>query len=117
MVALLMDQNVDWYEGVFVDFMGHRACTNKGLAFLALKTEAPVIPVFLIREKKGFKAEFGPEIPTLKTGDKQKDIEANTREYNRVIENVIHRYPDQWFWIHQRWKTKPYQPWPGKTDG
>ena len=115
MVALLMDQNVDWYEGVFVDFMGHRACTNKGLAFLALKTDAPVIPVFLIREKKGFKAEFGPEISTLRTGDKQKDIEINTQEYNRIIENVIHRYPDQWFWIHQRWKTKPYQPWPRKT--
>ena len=115
MVALLMDQNVDWYEGVFVDFMGHRACTNKGLALLALKTGAPVIPVFMIREKKGFRAEFGPEIPTLKTGDKQKDVEMNTREYNRVIENIIRRYPDQWFWIHQRWKTKPYQPWPRKT--
>lgn len=116
MVALLMDQNVDWYEGVFVDFMGHRACTNKGLALLALKTGAPVVPCFMIREKKGFRAEFGPEISTLKTGDRQKDIEANTREYNRVIENVIHRYPDQWFWIHQRWKTKPYQSWPRKTD-
>ncbi len=116
-VALLMDQNVDWYEGVFVDFMGHRACTSKGLAFLALKTGAPVIPVFLIREKKGFRAEFGPEISTLRTGDKQKDIEMNTQEYNRVIENIIRRYPDQWFWIHQRWKTKPYQPWPRRTDG
>ena len=116
MVAMLMDQNVDWYEGVFVDFMGHRACTNKGLALLALKTEAPVIPVFLIREKSGFRAEFGPEISTLRTGDKQKDIEMNTQEYNRVIENVIRRYPDQWFWIHQRWKTKPHQPWPRKTD-
>jgi KDO2-lipid IV(A) lauroyltransferase len=115
MVALLMDQNVDWYEGVFVDFMGHRACTNKGLALLALKTGAPVVPVFMIRGKKGFRAEFGPEISTIKTGDKQKDIEANTREYNRVIENVIRRHPDQWFWIHQRWKTKPYQPWPRKT--
>ncbi|MGA7145389.1 MAG: lysophospholipid acyltransferase family protein, partial [Desulfobacterales bacterium] len=116
MVALLMDQNVDWYEGVFVDFMGHRACTNKGLALLALKTGAPVVPCFMIREKKGFRAEFGPEISTLKTGDKQKDIEVNTQEYNKIIENVIHRYPDQWFWIHQRWKTKPYQPWPRKTD-
>jgi KDO2-lipid IV(A) lauroyltransferase len=116
MVALLMDQNVDWYEGVFVDFMGHRACTNKGLALLALKTGAPVVPCFMIREKKGFRAEFGPEISTLKTGDRQKDIEVNTREYNKIIENVIHRYPDQWFWIHQRWKTKPYQPWPRKTD-
>jgi len=116
MVAVLMDQNVDWYEGVFVEFMGHRACTNKGLALLALKTGAPVVPCFMIREKKGFRAEFGPEISTLKTGDKQKDIEVNTREYNKIIENVIHRYPDQWFWIHQRWKTKPYQPWHRKTD-
>ncbi|MDH3575558.1 MAG: lauroyl acyltransferase [Desulfobacteraceae bacterium] len=116
MVVLLMDQNVDWYEGVFVDFMGHRACTNKGLALLALKTGAPVVPVFMVREKSGFRAEFGPEIFTVKTGDKQKDIEINTEEYNRVIENFIRRYPDQWFWVHQRWKTKPYQAWPRKID-
>ena len=115
-VYLLMDQNVDWYEGVFVDFMGHRACTNKGMALLALKTGAPVVPVFMIREKSGLRAEFGPEVVTVKTGDRQKDIEINTQEYNRVIENVIRRYPDQWFWIHQRWKTKPYQAWPRKTD-
>jgi len=113
-VALLMDQNVDWYEGVFVDFMGHRACTNKGLALLALKTGAPVVPVFMIRGNKGLRAEFGPEIPFIKTGDRQKDIEINTRQYNRVIEDMIWQYPDQWFWIHQRWKTKPYQPWPRK---
>jgi KDO2-lipid IV(A) lauroyltransferase len=116
MVYLLMDQNVDWYEGVFVDFMGHRACTNKGLALLALNTGAPVVPVFMVREKSGFRAEFGPEIITVQTGDRQKDIEINTQEYNRVIENVVRRYPDQWFWVHQRWKTKPYQAWPRKTD-
>ncbi len=117
MVALLMDQNVDWYEGVFVDFMGHRACTNKGLALLALKTGAPVVPVFMVREKSGLRAEFGPEIFTVKTGDRQKDIEINTQEYNRVIEKFIRRYPDQWFWVHQRWKTKPYQPWPKESGG
>jgi KDO2-lipid IV(A) lauroyltransferase len=115
-VYLLMDQNVDWYEGVFADFMDHRACTNKGLALLALKTEAPVVSVFMVREKSGFRAEFGPEIFTVKTGDRQKDIEINTQEYNRAIENIIRRYPDQWFWVHQRWKTKPYQAWPRKTD-
>jgi KDO2-lipid IV(A) lauroyltransferase len=115
-VYLLMDQNVDWYEGVFVDFMGHRACTNKGMALLALKTGAPVVPVFMIREKSGLRAEFGPEVVTVKTGDRQKDIEINTQEYNRVIECFVRRYPDQWFWIHQRWKTKPYQAWPRKTD-
>ncbi|MEA3280295.1 MAG: lysophospholipid acyltransferase family protein, partial [Thermodesulfobacteriota bacterium] len=113
-VVVLMDQNVDWYEGVFVDFFGHRACTNKGLALLALKTEAPVVPVFLVREGPGFRVEFGPQIPLVKTGNKIKDVEANTLRYNRVIESVIRQYPDQWFWVHQRWKTKPFAPWPRK---
>jgi len=116
MVALLMDQNVDWYEGVFVDFMGHRACTSSGMALLAIKTGAPVVPVFLVREKTGFRAEFGAEIPTVNTGDRRKDIETNTRQYNRVIEDFIRRYPDQWFWVHQRWKTKPYQAWDENSD-
>jgi len=116
MVVLLMDQNVDWYEGVFVDFMGHRACTNKGLALIALKTKAPVIPAFLVREKEGFTAKFLPEIPLIISGDKTRDVEDNTRQYNQVIESFLRRYPDQWFWLHQRWKTRPYQPWPREPD-
>jgi len=111
-VGMLIDQNVDWYEGVFVDFFGHRACTNKGMALLARRTGSPVIPVFLVREKSGFRAEFGSEIPLIKTEDIIKDVEENTRQYNRVIEDFIRQYPDQWFWVHQRWKTKPYCPWP-----
>ncbi|MFC1829680.1 lysophospholipid acyltransferase family protein, partial [Thermodesulfobacteriota bacterium] len=62
-VALLMDQNVDWYEGVFVDFMGRRACTNKGLALIALKSEAPVVPVFMVRQGERFITKILPEIP------------------------------------------------------
>lgn len=112
LVVLLMDQNVDWYEGVFVDFMGHRACTNKGLALLALKTKAPVIPVFVVRDKGGFTAKFLPEVPLKRTGDTTRDIEDNTQQYNHVIESFLRQYPDQWFWLHQRWKTRPYQPWP-----
>ena len=111
-VGLMMDQNVDWYEGVFVEFFGRAACTNKGLALLALKSGAPVVPLFLVRDKMGFKAEFGPELPLVQTGDKIKDVEANTQQYTKVIESFIRRYPDQWFWLHQRWKTRPYQPWP-----
>ncbi len=113
-VLVLMDQNVDWYEGAFVDFFDHRAATNKGLALLALKTGAPVVPVFLVRKGSGFKAEFLPEIPLIKTGDKTKDVEENTQQYNKIIESFIRQYPDQWFWIHQRWKTKPYCSWPRK---
>jgi KDO2-lipid IV(A) lauroyltransferase len=114
-IGILMDQNVDWYEGVFVDFFGRRACTNKGLALIALKTETPVLPIFLVREKTGFRVEIGEEIPLIKTGDKTKDIESNTQQYNDVIEAFVRRYPDQWFWVHQRWKTRPYRPWPRKN--
>jgi len=112
LVVLLMDQSVDWYEGVFVDFFGHRTCTNKGMALLALKTEAPVVPAFLIREKFGFTGKFLPEIPLTKTGDKTKDLEINTKKYNKVIESVVRQYPEQWFWVHRRWKTRPFSPWP-----
>jgi Kdo2-lipid IVA lauroyltransferase/acyltransferase len=115
-VGLGIDQNVDWYEGVFVDFMGTPACTSRGTALLAMKSGAPVVPVFMIHEKGKFTAEFGPEVPLIKTGDKTKDIEENTRQYNAVIGNFVRRYPNRWFWVHQRWKTKPYQPWPGKTS-
>ncbi len=107
-VAMLMDQNVDWYEGVFADFFGHPACTNKGLALIALKTECPVVPVFIVRDKQGFTAEIMPEIPLVKTGDKISDVEENTRQYNHAIETMIRKYPEQWFWVHQRWKTKSF---------
>lgn len=112
-LALLMDQNVDWYEGVFVDFFGHRSCANKSLALLAMRTGAPVVPVYLARAADGgFRVDILPEVPTRRTGDKQRDIEENTLAYNRVLEGLIRRHPDQWFWVHQRWKTRPYCPWP-----
>lgn len=111
-IAILLDQNADWYNGVFVDFFGRRACTDKGLALLALKTRAPVLPVFLVRHPPGFKVLIGREIPPAQTGDKTKDVETNTERYNQAIEKIVRQYPDQWFWVHQRWKTKPYKPWP-----
>lgn len=107
-VLMLMDQNVDWYEGVFADYFGHPACTSKGLALIALKTGSPVIPAFLVRDLSGFSAEIMPEIPLINTGDKIRDIEENTQQYNAVIEKFVRRFPEQWFWVHQRWKTKHY---------
>lgn len=111
MVAILLDQNVGWREGVFVDFLGQQACTNKGLALIALKTDVPVVPVFLLREPNGFRAVFLPQLQPIQTGDKTKDIEENTQQYNNVIESFVRTYPDQWFWVHQRWKTKSYDLW------
>ncbi len=114
-VAILFDQNVDWYEGVFVDFFGHRACTNMGPALLALRTGAPVVPVCTWRRKGGFTIEFGPEIPLIRSGDKIRDVEENTRRFNQVLEHYIRRHPDQWMWVHRRWKTRPYHPWPRQS--
>ena len=112
MVGLLLDQNVDWYEGVFARFFGRRACTNKGLALLAMKTRAPVVPVFLLRLPDGFKIDIRPPVPLCDSGDKTRDVDTNTQRYNDAIEAAVRRNPDQWFWVHQRWKTRPYQPWP-----
>ncbi|MBC2715009.1 MAG: lysophospholipid acyltransferase family protein [Desulfobacteraceae bacterium] len=106
LIGILLDQNTNVQSGVFVDFFNRKACTNKGLALIALGTDTPVVPLFLLREEDGYRVEIGPEVPVIRTGDKEKDIITSTRQYNRVIEDVICRYPDQWFWVHRRWKTQ-----------
>ncbi|MBU2468063.1 MAG: lysophospholipid acyltransferase family protein [Proteobacteria bacterium] len=113
MLGLLMDQNVDWYDGEWVDFFGRPACTNKGLALLARSTGAPVIPYHNWRAEDGkFDVYFGEEVPLVKTSDKTMDIWQNTQNYTKVLEDIIRQKPEQWFWLHQRWKTKPSQLWP-----
>ncbi|OGR24323.1 MAG: lauroyl acyltransferase [Desulfobacterales bacterium RIFOXYA12_FULL_46_15] len=111
-MGTLLDQNVDWYKGVFVDFFGRPACTNSGLAKLALRSGSPVIPMYTVRKDRSFFIEFLPEIPLCETGDTIKDIEINTQNYTSAVESMVRRYPDQYFWVHNRWKTKPYCPYP-----
>lgn len=116
-VGVLLDQNVDWYDGVWVDFFGRPACTNKGLALLAMSTGAPVLPFYSFRAPDGsFDVYVDPEIPLVKTGDKTQDVWDNTQNYTKALERIIRRRPEQWFWLHQRWKTKPYHRWPRETD-
>ena len=107
LVFMLMDQHVDPRQGVFVPFFNQPASTSRGLAKLALKTGTPVVPIFLVREETGFKGLILPEVPLVHTGNKEEDIEANTLAYNRVIESMVRKYPEQWFWVHRRWKTRP----------
>lgn len=112
-IGILLDQNVDWYEGVFVPFLGKPACTNKGLALVALRTGSPVIPAFSIRQPDGrYRVVFGDEVPLLRTDDKIKDTEENTALFTQIIEKYVNQHPDQWFWFHKRWKTKPFCPLP-----
>ncbi len=112
LVGLLMDQNVDWYQGAFVNFMGRLTCASNGMAKLALDTGAPVISAFMVKEDGRNILEIGPEIPLFRSGDRTRDLEENTQNYNAVMESIIRRYPDQWFWMHNRWKTQTSCPWP-----
>ena len=115
-VGLLFDQNAAWFEGVFVPFFKEIACTNKVLSALALRTSAPVIPVYNVREPNGtYRIVLEPEVVLDRSGDTRRDMEENTANFNRIIESYVRRHPEQWFWVHQRWKTRPYQPWPRQT--
>lgn len=108
LVGILLDQNVARREGVFAPFFNIPACTNTGMALLALKTGAPVVPMFLVREDNfHYRTVILPPLPFVNTGDKDRDVETNTAIYNQAIEDMVRKYPDQWFWVHRRWNTKP----------
>ncbi|MBW6485768.1 MAG: lysophospholipid acyltransferase family protein [Syntrophobacterales bacterium] len=107
MLGILIDQNTDWYEGVFVDYFGRPACTTNGLALLTLHSGAPVLPAYLIRLPDGrYRLVIEPEIEIIDTGERDADVIANTQRFTKVIEDTVRKYPEQWLWIHQRWKTQ-----------
>jgi KDO2-lipid IV(A) lauroyltransferase len=108
-VGILMDTNMTPPQGVFVEFFGREACTASGLARVALKTGAAVVPGFLVWEKaeEQYVLHFGERIIPKITGDAEGDILALTQRCTSVIEAWVRRYPDQWLWIHRRWKTRP----------
>jgi Kdo2-lipid IVA lauroyltransferase/acyltransferase len=114
MVAILIDQNMAWYEGVFVEYFGRPACTTTGLALLALHTGAPVLPGYMARLPDGrYRLVIGPEVEIIRTDNRDADVFANTQRFTKVIEEAVRQYPEQWFWVHQRWKTQKCQV-PGK---
>ncbi len=112
-VGILMDTNMTPPQGVFVDFFGIPACTASGLARIALRTDAAVVPGFTVWDAKLRKyiLRFDPAVELIRTGDNananEADIVANTAKFTQVIEDFVRRYPDQWLWVHRRWKTRP----------
>ena len=107
-VGILMDTNMTPPQGVFVPFFGVEACTASGLARVARKTGAAVVPGFLLwTEVEGrYVLHFGEELQLQLTADSEADALANTALFARVTESYIRRYPDQWLWLHRRWKTR-----------
>lgn len=109
-IGILSDQNVAAYEGVFVDFFERPACTGVGLAVMAMRSGSPVVPVFMARQKSGkYKLIIKPFLKAVCTDDYEADLQVNTQRFTKIVEDVVREYPDQWFWFHQRWKTKKYQ--------
>ena len=108
-VGILMDTNMTPPQGAFVDFFGHQACAATGLAHVARKTGAAVLPGFMLWEQseKKYVLHFGPEVEIPHTADVAADILEGTQRCTHAIEGWIRRYPDQWLWIHRRWKTRP----------
>jgi Kdo2-lipid IVA lauroyltransferase/acyltransferase len=108
-VGILADQNTMREEGVFVDFFGKPACTTTGLARVALHTDAAVVPGYCWWDARigKYRLQFEPPVELIRTGDADRDIFENTQRFAKVIEEVIRKHPEQWVWIHARWKTRP----------
>ncbi|HEX8130675.1 MAG TPA: lysophospholipid acyltransferase family protein [Pyrinomonadaceae bacterium] len=108
-LGILADLNTHPNEGVFVPFFGHLACTTSGVATLALRTDALVIPTCAVwdEERKRFFFHGDPPVALVRTGDDRRDVETNTANFTAAIERMIRAYPEQWLWIHKRWRTRP----------
>jgi len=108
-VGILMDTNMTPPQGVFVDFFGIPACTASGLARIALRADAAVVPGFTVWDTalRKYRLRFDPALKLIRTGNDDADVLANTALFTKVIEEYVRKYPDQWLWVHRRWKTRP----------
>ena len=108
-VGILSDHNTSLDEGVFVNFFGIPASTTSGLARVALRTGAAVVPGFLCWDEslQKYRLGFEPAVDLARTGDDEADVRENTQRFMQVIERYVRRHPEQWLWVHKRWKTRP----------
>ncbi|MFH1406995.1 MAG: lysophospholipid acyltransferase family protein [Candidatus Omnitrophota bacterium] len=105
-VAILADQDVPSIEGVFVDFFGHPAYTPLGPAAIAQGTGAALLPIYIYRNGNRHRIVVEKEIELARTGKKEDDLAENTQRWMKITESYIRRYPEQWVWMHRRWKTQ-----------
>jgi Kdo2-lipid IVA lauroyltransferase/acyltransferase len=108
-IGILADQNTMPEEGVFVDFFGKSACTSTGIARVALHTDAAVVPGYAYWDAnlRKYRLRFEPHLELVRTGDTEHDVIENTQRFAKVIEEIIRGHPEQWVWVHARWKTRP----------
>ncbi|HZC65026.1 MAG TPA: lysophospholipid acyltransferase family protein [Candidatus Dormibacteraeota bacterium] len=108
-VGILADQNTMPQEGVWVDFFGVSACTSTGIARVALHTDAAVVPgyVYWDAAMRKYRLRFEPPVELVRTGDIERDVRENTARFAKILEEIIRRHPEQWVWLHARWKNRP----------
>ena len=108
-VGVLVDQNVVGDDAAFVDFFGVKAAATSGFVKIAMRTGAAVIPGFALwnREEGRYVLKFYPPLEFAETGNPEQDFVTNTQRCQSKIEEVIREYPEQWLWIHRRWKHRP----------
>jgi hypothetical protein len=110
-VAVMLDQNVQPGDGIFVRFFGRPACTTTVAAALAIKTGAPVVPAHCVRRADGrYRMVYGPPVEWTGTGRRDEDIKALTQQLTTVIEGWVRETPEQWLWLHRRWKRSHSHP-------
>jgi KDO2-lipid IV(A) lauroyltransferase len=107
-VAVVNDQYSRRARGVFVPLFGTLCSTSAGLATLALRTGAPVLPFYIVRDAPDHHtARIEPPLELRRSGDRRKDIETVTAQFNAALEAIIRRYPTQWMWSHRRFRHSP----------
>ena len=113
-IGILADQNTLPAEGAFVDFFGKLASTTTGMARVALHTDAAVVPGYAVWDEmlQKYRLRFEPIVELTRTGDTERDVLENTQRFTKVLEGIIRKYPEQWVWVHARWKIRP----PGEND-
>lgn len=106
-IAILIDQDTK-VKSRFVNFFGKPASTPVGATVLALKSGCAVVPTYIfLDENLKQQMHILPEIPLVYTGDDEQDLIINTQNFTKVTEDIVRQHPEQWVWMHERWKTKP----------
>ncbi len=113
-LGVLPDVNVLHRDGVFVPFFGTLACTTSGVAMMAMRTNAMIVPMCCVwnKETKKYNVFYGNLVEASSTGDRHRDVQETTAAFTAEMEKFIRAYPEQWLWIHKRWKTRP----PGEEE-
>jgi len=115
-IGLLMDQD-QHSKGAFVEFFGRLASTPQGAAVLARMKDAPIVPAFITENSDGTHTVIiHPIVKVNKTPDKERDVLETTAKITKIIEQHIRKYPHEWFWLHNRWKTSPPREWKAESN-